>query len=157
MSGCDMELQKASDELKNKYGADRGVFSINPANRFGDLVISISCVTREDADRLDREIPDPFHGFHIHFSAPIWGIAGLVPENKKKFEEILYDQRYMTSGTEAFKIGEAFIEKATKDDSSIWASWNEEQRQKFISDRIKKERQRIKGYANCGDKFLLPD
>jgi hypothetical protein len=155
--GCKMNLEDAVAQFKEKYGGDPGIYSINPADRFGHLSIAVSCIAKKDVERLGKIEPDSFQGYPVHFTGPAWGIGGLVRENKEKFQKMLQDQRYFTSGTPESKLTEEFVEAAVTQDSQVWESWSDKQRADWTRDFILEKRKGNKTFANCGDKFLLPD
>jgi hypothetical protein len=148
---------KTAERIKKLWGQDSGVFEISPANRFGEIVVVVGCISKEDRERVERKILREKSDAPFYFSYPIWYVGGLVPGSTEKFEDMLRDPKNVTYGTKEWEAKEAFQKELIRRDEDLWASWNEVQRRKFTSDWIKKERKRIKGYANCGDKFLLPD
>lgn len=156
--GCNNNMDKnfeiAANKLFNEYCKDWGIYDIRRANRFDERVISIACITDSDRIRLDKSIVDPYLGFHIHFTSPLWGIGGLTPENAGKFEAMLQDRRYTHYGTNENKILEEFQEKIIAEDEQKWGMWTQPQRRNWIKEYILKTRKRIPGFANCGDKFL---
>jgi hypothetical protein len=148
---------KTAERLKRIWGQDLGVFEIQPANRFGDIVVAIGCISEEERERIERAIIREPGDVRFYFQSPIWPIGGLVPGSTEKFEERLQDPRNVTYGTKEWEETERIQRDLIRRDVELWASWSQDKRRKFISDWIKKVRKRIKGYANCGDKFLLPD
>ena len=151
------QARKTAERIKKIWGQDPGVFEILPANRFGEIVVVIGCISKEDRERVESKIIREKGDVTFYFSSPIWYIGGLVPGSTEKFEDMLRDPKNVTYGTKEWDAKEKFQKALVRRDEELWASWNEVQRRKFISDWIKKERKRIDGYANCGDKFLLPD
>ena len=161
LSNCsnqnDKEFEAAANKLYKEYCNDWGVYNISKANRFGGRVISIFCISNDDRDRLDKLINDPYEGFHIHFTSPIWGIGGLNKENLKKFKEMLADPENVTYGTEKYNAFEKYQDEIIQEDNRIWKAMSDSQKKIWISNYIKNRRKRIPKFANCGDKFLLPE
>jgi hypothetical protein len=149
--------RQTAERIKKNWGQDLGVFEVESANRFGEIVVVIGCISKEDRERIERAIIREKNDVPFYFSYPIWYIGGLVPGSTEKFVNMLRDPKNVTYGTKEWDAKEKIQKELVLRDEGIWASWNQVQRRKFISDWIKKERKRIKGYANCGDKFLLPD
>ena len=149
-----MDFLNAVEKIKSKIVLDPGVFDVSPSNRFGDYVISIGCITDKDRERIDKIIPDPFEGYHIHLYGPIWGIGGLKPENKKKFEELIKIREYVTSGTEQNRQLHQFKTMIIEEDKVIWSSMTDIQRKKWLKEYIIKRRAIDSHFGNCADKFL---
>jgi hypothetical protein len=149
-----MNVEAVSEETKAKYGADTGIYDISPANRFGEPVVSVSCITRADAERLAALIDDPYKGCHIHLRAPMWGVGELVPENDRAFKAMLHKRDNVTYGTDGNRELQAFIRRAIEEDSRVWESWPAQERTRWIASRIRNARKTNPSFANCGDKFL---
>jgi hypothetical protein len=141
-------------ELTKKYGNDRGVFDISLANRFGSEKAIVGCVSKEDFLRLKPIISKEFNPDLLHYWTPIWFTGSLIPELGKKLEEMIRDARYMTGGTEEHAIYIAKRNLVIDEEEKLWNSWTETERLQFIRRWIIKQRKRIPGYANCGDKFF---
>jgi hypothetical protein len=159
---CNSNLQwrkahQVADILIDKYRANESIFDIRVANRFGEIVVVVSCVTEEDRLKMIDEIEDRYADVQFYFAGPIWPVGGLNPENAKKFESMLQSGEYSEYGTPKSKELDAFGDKIIQEDKVTWANWTNEQRRKWISDYIKKTRKRIPGFANCGDKFLIKE
>jgi hypothetical protein len=160
--GCSLgesDLEKAAKEFKSLYGGNWGIVNVSPADRFGEAAISVTYVSKEDFEDLSKALPNTFKGFPIRLSGAMWGIGGLTPDSAdtKQFLKWVFTPPYNVGGTQANKELDVLQKKVLAADSSVWTSWSKEQRRKFVSDWIKKERRRIDGFGNCGDKFLLPD
>jgi hypothetical protein len=150
-----MNLDEVAKELKAKYCNDPGIFSINPANRFGDNVISIGCISEQDRERVDALIQDPYKGFHIHFTCPIWGIGDLIPKYQKEIEKLRKTHEYNVYGTPQHDYLERLQKEAVIEERKLWNGWSQEEKSKFLNYYIKKLKDRDPRFVNCGDKFII--
>jgi hypothetical protein len=158
LSSCsDSDLPKAAKAFREKIQQDNGVYTVEFGHRFVSDVIIVGCVTAVDKERVQSDIGVSYFGHEIHYVAPIWGVAGLDSANKETLEKMLQDPRYMTAHTAEWEQSQVFIKQANVKDMEIWSSWSPEEKgawlKKFIIDRRRTDPM----YANCGDKFLLPD
>lgn len=156
--GCgESGLSKSAAALRDGIRNDNGVYTVEFGNRFGSDVILVGCVTADDHARIRSEVGEKYAGFEVHYVSPIWGIAGLDSSNKAAFEAMLQDTRYMTFGTDEWKLGQEFIKKASAKDAEIWGAWSLKEKKDWLKKFILERRKIDPQYANCGDKFLLPD
>jgi len=158
LSSCNnSDLPKAAETLRNKIQDDNGVYTVEFGQRFVSDVIIVGCVTAMDKARVRRDIGESFSGHEIHYVSPIWGVAGLDSANKEALEKMLQDPRYMTAHTPEWDQAQIFIQQATARDMEIWNSWSESEKKAWLNKFISERRSIDPQYANCGDKFLLPD
>jgi hypothetical protein len=160
--GCSLgesDLEKAAKEFRTLHGGNWGVVDISHADRFGEAIISVRFVSKEDYENLKASLSNDFKGFPVRFTGPIWGIGGLAPDSAdtQTLANWVHTPPYNVSGTPANKEMKALADKVEATDSTIWFSMDKKARKTFVADWIQKERAKGLNYSNCGDKFLRPD
>lgn len=147
---------QAAAELRNKFKDRTEIYDISYGNRFGELLIVVSCVSPESAKRIMAVLPNSFMDFRIYFHKRIWNRCDILPEIGRKIDSMVGEPYYSNTPEgqeELTKLIKETIEKENK----IWSSWSQDEQRKFVSDLIKNRRKDDPAFANCGDKFLIDD
>ncbi|HKP95219.1 MAG TPA: hypothetical protein VJ385_05625 [Fibrobacteria bacterium] len=141
--------------LLEQFGADWGVVDIRPTNRFGENVVAIRFVTKEDYERLQLEFSRAC-SCQLFFHYPLWPIGGLIEGNTERVEKMLLAP-IDAHDKEAAVRRERVVDEFISEDLKVWVSWASSKRRAFVKEFIERKRVRDPGYANCGDKFLIPN
>ncbi len=156
--GSEVDTENPIDRLKNKYAQDWGVLAIYSSAQLDVSEIVIEVVSDDDLNRIKFETGGKWEGIQIHFLGPIYSTGQLNPEYEKRILDLYNDPEYFHYGfPEKQKLRSSLYTEARIDGSNLWKGMNEFDRRKFLSEYIKKKRKVIPKFANCGDKFLLPD
>jgi hypothetical protein len=153
-----MDIRESAEKIKRMLSQDLGVYHVDFGDRFGSATISVHCVSAQDRERIKSNFPDRFDGFYVYVTSPIWGVGHLLPEYARQITEISQlNKKSNEYGSPEQKALALLYDEAMHEEEEHWAKLTEGARREFISYWIKKQRQRIEDYANCGDKFLLKD
>ena len=149
-----MTIFEAAEKLKNEIRDDFGVYDVFTANRFGTETIVVGYVAPEDCQRIAKKIPEQYEGYYTHINGPIWGVGGLVPENKEKFLMLLQGEHHVAHGKLKDVRLDQFGKIAEEEDLAIWNKWTIDERKKWLRDYILEQREKKPTFGNCADKFL---
>jgi hypothetical protein len=148
-------IERAAAILRERFGSDWGVVDIRPMNRFGESVIAVQFASREDVERLRLEFGKAT-SCQIYFQTQIWSIGGLIKGNTERAEKVLLAP-VESRDVQAMKRRQQLVDEFSFADQKVWDAWSPKERRAYLRNFIKEKRERDPGYANCGDKFLLPD
>ena len=159
--GLKME-PKYYQEVKDKLCDEHGVYDISYGNRYGEEVISISCISKDECEKIKNIICDKFEGRplnqykrdQLHFSSSIWGTGELLPQIYPDLNDFHYEEKQRAYVSKGVLISEADFKNMQKQELEYWMSLKPEQQKDWIKNHILKWRKKIPNYANCGDKFL---
>jgi hypothetical protein len=147
------DVGKAVIRLKVQVGDDLGVYHVGWGDRYGQLVLTVECISRSDELRIKKLLPTYFDGIGIHTMAPIWRSGELLPELGAQFDSMLSVPANVAT-PKGQEETSRFLGKLMEAEDKCWQSLSPSAQRAFIARRIADRRRGEPGFANCGDKFL---
>ena len=99
-----------------------------------------------------------WEGTSLHFVGPIYSTGQLNPKYEKMILGFSDDpENFSSAFPEKREVVRKVYLEAKVDGYKRWVGMNSDEQRRFLSTYIKRKRKLVPAYANCGDKFLLPD
>lgn len=144
------------EEFRKQHCDNISIFDISYGNRFGENVIAVYCLTHEEKEQIEKQLPGFYQGFRIYLASPIWGVGDLLIEYRKKIDD--YVEAHPNAriyGTPESKVLDSIYKETVQSERVYWKKLSKDERRVWISNYIKKQREHNPHFANCGDKFLV--